>query len=244
MEVLTNNEVKTIKQLKLKKFRSLEECFIIEGEKLIQEAIEKQPNLIQQIIVRSGLAESDWLNGFNVKVAQPKQMEQISSLKTPPNAIAVINFINIENESDFIIALDDVQNPGNLGTIIRTAAWLGCYKIIASEKTVDVYNPKVIQATMGSIFDVSIEYVDLVDYLENIDLPIYGTCMDGHSIYESDPVKKAVFVLGSEGKGMSEAVESKINKRITIPKLGKGESLNVAMATGIILSEFKRKIIA
>jgi TrmH family RNA methyltransferase len=241
MEVLTNNEVKQLKQLKIKKYRAQEKCFIIEGEKLIQEAMEKQPDSIRQIIVRSDCAENKGYEGYNVKIAQPKQMEKISALKTPPNAIAVLDFFQVKRASDFIIALDGVQNPGNLGTIIRSAAWMGCYRIIASLDTVEVYNPKVIQATMGSVFDVSVQYVNLVNYIDSTSLPVYGATMDGQSIYECQAVNEGILVMGSEGQGISKEVQDKIEHLVSIPKLGKGESLNVAMATGILLAEFNRK---
>jgi TrmH family RNA methyltransferase len=242
MEALTNRDVKEIKQLKLKKYRLHKQCFIIEGEKLIQEAYEKRPDLIRELIITSEIEGAEWLNNLTPKLASNKQMSQISSLKTASTAIAVIDFPSDQNSSNLVIALDGVQNPGNLGTIIRTAAWFGCYQIMASEDTVDVYNPKVVQATMGSIFDVSITYCNLETYLKKVDFPVYGANMEGENIYSAAPVKNAVIVMGSEGKGLSEQVEKCISQKIAIPKLGKGESLNVAMATGIILSEFNRKL--
>lgn len=243
MIALTNNEVKDLKQLKLKKHRLKERCFVIEGEKIIQEAIEKRPDLIREVIITTEMNNVGIFAPFTPKVVAQKQMAQISSLKTPPTSIAVVDFVANKGESEFVIALDGIQNPGNLGTIIRLSSWFGCYKIIASEDTVDVYNPKVIQATMGSVFDVSIEYCDLVKYLNESSLSVYGADIKGTNLYEQQKIEKGILVMGSEGKGISEEVSNCISEFITIPKFGKGESLNVAMATGIILSELKRKTI-
>lgn len=241
MEQLTNSEVKWIKSLKLKKFRDQEECFVIEGEKLIAEALEKHPAAIKIVVLASETVPFKSLAMPLVRKSTSKQMQQISSLKTPTSALAVISYLSVSQDSSFILALDGIQNPGNLGTIIRSAAWFGCKKIIASTDTADKFNPKVIQATMGSIFDVEVKYCDLPEYLASQELPIYGADMNGESIYELPKIDHAIIVMGSEGKGISPAVRA-FTQTISIPRKGHGESLNVAMAAGIILSEFTRKL--
>jgi TrmH family RNA methyltransferase len=241
MEQLTSNEVKWIKSLKLKKFREQEKCFVIEGEKLIAEALEKHPAAIKMVVVASEKVPFNNLALPLLRKSTTKQMQQISSLKTPSSALAVLSYLSVSQHSSFILAIDGIQNPGNLGTIIRSAAWFGCTKIIASADTVDKFNPKVIQATMGSIFDVEVTYCNLPEYLAQQELPVYGADMKGESIYELPKMDHAIIVMGSEGKGISPAVKA-FTQLISIPRTGYGESLNVAMASGIILSEFTRKL--
>jgi TrmH family RNA methyltransferase len=148
-----------------------------------------------------------------------------------------------KSNSGLIIALDDIRDPGNLGTIIRLCDWFGVEQIVCSEQTVDVYNPKVVQATMGSISRVNISYLDLEKYLKRHNLPIFGTFMDGKNVYKEELPQEGILVLGNEANGISATIEKLIANRLSIPRFGnlqQTESLNVATATAIFLSEFKR----
>ena len=170
-----------------------------------------------------------------------KALGQISTLKHPQKQVAICSYLpNVSTRPDFYIALDTIQDPGNLGTILRLASWFGVEHIIASKETVDCYNPKVVQASMGAIFNVNIEYVELKEAFETTELPIYGSLLEGENIYEKQISKKGILVMGNEGNGISEELLSFITDPVTIPQFGKGESLNVAMATSIFLSEFSR----
>jgi TrmH family RNA methyltransferase len=171
-----------------------------------------------------------------------KELGQISTLKNPQPVLAVCRKKEpLEISEKVILALDDVQDPGNMGTILRLAAWFGIRDLIVSAGCADIYNPKVIQASMGGIFHVNVVQNDLKSFLGKTTKPIYGAVMDGKNIYHEKLSEEAIILMGNEGKGISENLLKKVNKPISIPKIGKGESLNVAMATGIILSEFTRR---
>lgn len=152
----------------------------------------------------------------------------------------------VENQitnSGLILALDDIRDPGNLGTIMRLCDWFGIRQIVCSKETVDIYNPKVVQATMGSITRVNVNYVDLKTFISQTELPVFGTFMDGDNIYQSNLPQNGIIIMGNEANGISAEIEKIVTRRLTIPRFGelqKTESLNVATATAIILSEFKR----
>jgi len=166
-------------------------------------------------------------------------------LATPNSCLAVFK-IPAENkiiDSGLIIALDDIRDPGNLGTILRLCDWFGIKQIICSKETVDIYNPKVVQATMGSIARVNVNYLDLKTFITQTKLPVFGTFMDGNNIYQSNLPQNGIIIMGNEANGISAEIEKIVTSRISIPRFGelqKTESLNVATATAIILSEFKR----
>jgi TrmH family RNA methyltransferase len=174
-----------------------------------------------------------------------KELKSISSLKTPNEVLAVVKQKNVEISdftSWFNIALDKIQDPGNLGTIIRTADWFGVKNVICSKDTVDVYNPKVLQATMGSFFRLNIIYTDLAGFFtKNKNLTVCGALLDGESIYEKTlEVKGSILLMGNESKGISQELKPFINERLSIPNFGKAESLNVSIATAIFCSEYVR----
>lgn len=174
-----------------------------------------------------------------------KELQKISHLKSPNTALAIFRIPAVVQKefNGLILALDDVRDPGNLGTIIRLCDWFGIHKLLCSQATVDCYNPKVVQATMGSLTRVHIQYVDLEAVLKDYQNEIYGTFMDGETIYSKTLPSKGVIIMGNEANGISEAVKSLVTKKISIPRFGNlqaTESLNVATATAIILSEFKR----
>ena len=175
------------------------------------------------------------------------ELSRISALSTPQAILAVVQIpkqtdLNIKKwDGSFILALDGVQDPGNLGTIIRTADWFGLNTILCSKDTAEVYNPKVVQASMGSLSRVNIIYTDLGDVFSQINIPVYGALLNGKSIYETDFGQEGIILLGNEGNGISEDLIEKINYPITIPRYGKAESLNVAISASIFCSELRRK---
>jgi len=183
---------------------------------------------------------------INFQEISLNELQKISSLKTPQEVIGlvkipiwpVLNYKALEKK--FSLVLDNVQDPGNMGTIIRTADWFGIQDIICSEDTVDVYNPKVVQATMGSLARVNVHYADLLSVLPQIKLPIFGAMLNGQNMYNTNFGAEGLLVMGNEGNGISAPVEQLITSAVTIPKAGNAESLNVAIATAILCSEIKR----
>ena len=174
------------------------------------------------------------------------ELKKISALTTPNTCLAVFKIPKAKEmvEKGLIVALDDVRDPGNLGTIIRLCDWFGIETLFCSEESVDIYNPKVVQATMGSISRVNVVYGNLETFLSQTNLPVFGTFMDGKNIYQEELPKEGIIIMGNEANGISTSVEKLVSERIAIPRFGNlqvTESLNVATATAIILSEFKRK---
>lgn len=180
----------------------------------------------------------------DAEVVSSKVLKQMSSLTHPNGVLGVFYMTESQKDivDDWVVVLDAVRDPGNLGTIIRLCDWFGVTQLVCSQDTVDCYNPKVLQATMGSIARVNIVYVDLEDYLRKTNLPVYGAYMDGETIYKSDLAEKGVLVMGNEANGISDEVSQFITKRISIPQFGAAtaESLNVATATAIFLNEIRR----
>jgi TrmH family RNA methyltransferase len=237
---LSKEQVKRIQALHKKKSRDENRLFIIEGRKIIEEAILHKPDCIE--IIYSTSSESYSNSKFKTSLISNVDLKKISTLKHPQGDLAICKYLENDStsHSNLKIALDKIQDPGNMGTIIRLAAWFGVDEIIASSDTVDCYNPKVIQATMGAIFNVKITYLNLKSYLEQTQDPVYGALLEGENIYKSQLQKEGVLLMGNEGNGISDELISLISHPITIPRFGAGESLNVAMATGILLSEFHR----
>ncbi|WP_248723784.1 RNA methyltransferase [Seonamhaeicola sp. ML3] len=238
--MLSKSQVKLITSLKQKKYRLLHGLFVVEGVKTIQELLQSKLKLYSLYTT-----ESFNIDAKKENLISESELKRISFLKTPNKALAVFRIPDAQpiNDSNLILALDELQDPGNLGTIIRLCDWFGIRDLVCSKATVDCYNPKVIQATMGSISRVNISYVDLSDYLKKTKLPIFGAFMDGDSVYKSSLPEKGILVMGNEGNGISHEIKSLTNERISIPRFGNiqaTESLNVAMATAILLSEFKR----
>jgi RNA methyltransferase, TrmH family len=251
--MLTANSIKFVKSLQNKKHRKEFGLFVAEGPKLVLELIESNLS-IETVYYTINWEKPATAKAIKYELVSPKEMERISGLTTPSSVLAVIkipnqSFLLSDLNASISIALDDIQDPGNLGTIIRLADWFGLEYIFCSNGTVDAFSPKVVQSTMGAISRVKIVYVDLATFFEDIkkhNIPISGTFLDGENIYNSELPKNGIIVLGNEGNGISEVIEKHVNQRITIPSFtakGKGsESLNVAMATAIICSEFKRRI--
>lgn len=235
MEALSKNKIKWINSLRLKKNRESEKSFIIEGTKIVSEVMEYWPSLIQFVCTTDS----------NLDINKPtyltdvKTMALISEMKSTPDVIAIVHFPIINAGKGLILALDGIQDPGNMGTIIRTADWFGVAEIVCSMDTADVFNPKVVQSSMGSLFRVKVSYTNLESFLDQTKLPIYGALLNGIDYRNVELKNQAILVMGNEGKGISSPIMSKITAPILIPRIGEAESLNVAIATGILLSAFK-----
>lgn len=238
--MISKANIKQIRSLQQKKFRDQLEAFVLEGHKLLQEAIQHAPDQIETIYTTSPESLSDLTN---VSVVQINEIElsQISSLRSPQPYVTICKKKKASiTESPLELVLDTIQDPGNMGTILRLAAWFGIRKIVISERCVDIYNPKVIQASMGAIFTVDVEEANLSTYLAHSNKPIYGALMDGKNVYRETLSDEAILLMGNEGNGISDSLIGFITDPIAVPRFGTGESLNVAMATGILLSEFSR----
>lgn len=243
--MLSKNRLKQLRSFHQKKYRDAEQVFIVEGEKLVGEVIREEFAIVTIV------ATEAWANknlAQECEIVTEEELAKVSLLQTPQNVFAIVRRKGEcksakNNEQSLILALDGVQDPGNMGTIIRTAEWFGISCIVCSKDCVDVYNPKVVQATMGAILRVAIEIVDLPQFLAQTEKPIYGAFLEGENIYNSALAKDAIVVMGNEGNGISPKVESLVTQKMLIPAAGssKSESLNVATATSIICSEFFRR---
>jgi len=238
--MVTKNQIKLVVSLKQKKYRSQHGLFVVEGEKVVTELLRAGVKPFKVFVDESGRVEEF----KEAELVSNKLLKEMSSLTHPNGVLGVFYMAEVGNTSiqDWVVVLDAVRDPGNLGTIIRLCDWFGISQLTCSKDTVDCYNPKVLQATMGSIARVNIAYVDLEEYLGKINLPVYGAYMDGESVYSSDLVEKGILVMGNEANGISDAVGKFITKRISIPQFGASttESLNVATATAILLNEIRR----
>lgn len=246
VKLITNNQIKFVRSLHLKKNRDAHNCFIVEGEKMVDELLKSE------FKVQSVFATKDWKNpaieNEKVQYISEKQLERISDLKSPNKLIAVVEKSNDSFEISSILqgltlVLDDISNPGNLGTIIRLCDWFGVKNIICSRNSVELYNPKVIQATMGSFLRVNVYYTDIVALIKQMpnNFLIYGSFMEGENIRNVDLEENALLIMGNESIGISEELQQLISRKIAIKNnSSEAESLNVAIATAILLYEFKR----
>jgi TrmH family RNA methyltransferase len=240
--MVSKNQIKLISSLHLKKNRIANQLFIAEGVKVIQELL-KSNFILEHLYCTEPLFDEVPLPLKSL--ISESELKKISALSTPNICLAVFKIPASMPILDkgLILALDDIRDPGNLGTILRLCDWFGISQVVCSEQTVDLYNPKVVQATMGSISRVNVRYVNLKSFLQNSSLPIFGTFMDGSNVYMEILPKEAIVIMGNEANGISPEVENTIKNRLTIPRFGDlqlTESLNVASATAIILSEFRR----
>ena len=240
MILVSKSQIKLITSLQQKKYRAKLGLFIAEGPKVIHELLNAGATL------RSLYTSDKRLFDVGaIQIVSDKELSKISFLKNANNSVAIFEIPKKENKvsNSLTIALDAIRDPGNLGTIIRLCDWFGLTQIICSKDTVDCYNPKVIQATMGSIARVNINYTDLSTYFLKTKIPVYVGVMDGNNIYKENLPEKAIIVLGNEANGISEEIMNLATHKIAIPQFGKiqaTESLNVATATAILLSEFSR----
>ena len=241
--MITKNQVKYIQSLGQKKSRDEENCFIAEGPKLVSELLMAGNCTIVQLYALKEWIDEHVNAGGDSEVIEVSigELEKISQLTTPNRVLAVIEKIEWKNapvvKGEISLALDTIQDPGNMGTIIRVADWFGVKTIFCSADCVDVYNPKVVQASMGSISRVRVEYTDILSLLkENKDIRMYAAVLNGRDITEVEKINEGIIVIGNEAKGVNEEILKLANVQITIPGKGKAESLNAAVATGIILS--------
>lgn len=240
--MLTKNEIKYLKSLHQKKEREEARYFLCEGDKLVSEALNSGFSIKEVYISHKKLENSN--NTGNFKAISEKEMEQISGFKTPPGIIALVAFPerakpeNNELKDQLFLVLDGINDPGNMGTILRNADWFGVKNVFCSLNSVDIFNSKVIQSSMGSVFRVNVFYTDLealVHDLNQASIHLFAAVMDGKSA-SNGFMKKGGLIMGSESHGISEGILTQEVKKITIPKFGKAESLNVGVATGILLA--------
>lgn len=243
MEKISLQKIKWLRGLRIKKNRDELSVFVVEGEKIAIELMEQIPHLVLFILSSNDLYNELNLGRFDHSyVGSVSDFEKVTSLNTPPKIIVVAKKLDekeIQTQKRIII-LDGLQDPGNLGTIIRTADWFGFDQIICSENTVEIYNQKVIQASMGSIFRVNVVQRNLPLFLKNLNSRIYGALLQGADLKSVSNSEMNVLVLGSEGKGISEEVLPFITDPISIKGFGNAESLNVGIATGIFLHHWSR----
>ncbi len=248
--MLSKNQIKFIKSLSQKKYRDESLCFLAEGNKLVADLL---PYFDCELL----LFESSWLaTQADIKAeqlikAEPGEIEKVSLLKNPQQVLAVFKQPQYKLDISILsgklsLVLDCIQDPGNLGTIIRIADWFGIENIICSLETADVYNPKTVQATMGALSRVKVHYTDLSVFLEqNKQFPVYGTFLDGEDIYTKKLSPEGFIVMGNEGNGISEKIAQFVSERLYIPNYpsnqATSESLNVAVATAVTCAEFRRK---
>ena len=241
--MVSKNQIKLISSLQQKKYRTVHQLFTVEGKKGIQELLDSTLELEHLYTTQNDFKT---VAKDKKSIVSDADLKKISALSTPNTCLAVFRIPKEEKikESGLLVVLDAIRDPGNLGTIIRLCDWFGIQQLICSKETVDVYNPKVVQATMGSITRVNVNYVNLYDFLSSTSLPVFGTFMTGLSIYDATLPREGIVVVGNEANGISKELEKIIKNRLTIPHFGslqKAESLNVATATAIVLSEFCRK---
>lgn len=259
--MISKARIKWIKSLEMRKYRLQQNAFVAEGPKLVGELLDVCQDAHQDAPYSTPLylaATKDWLsqnlhlinNIKEVDEVSKQELERASLLRTPQNVLAVfpipkekLQLSSLGNQ--LVLALDGVQDPGNLGTILRIADWFGIHHVLCSEGTADVYNPKCVQSCMGALARVKVSYCNLPEVLRETRMPVYGTFLDGKDIYNEELSQDGIIVMGNEGNGISEEVGKLVNRRLYVPNFPKGsattESLNVAVCTGIVCAEFRRR---
>ena len=239
---LTKNQQKFVKNLHQKKYRNLHHQFVAEGEKVVNELLESN----FELVLLFHTIDFKVKENPNTQLITDGELKKISFLKTPNKVVAIFKIPNqkFKENNELTLVLDDVNDPGNLGTIIRLCDWFGVENLVCSKNTVDCYNAKVIQASMGSIARVNIVYTDLLLFLKNTEATIFTTVLNGKNVYDTTIPKKTILIMGNEANGICKEILNLNTNRITIPQFGKyqkTESLNVATATSIMLSEYCRR---
>ena len=240
--MLSKNQVKLIQKLQQKKYRNELNLFIVEGKKSIMEFLQAGYRL--ELLIATEVFATV-LNGQPITLVSKEELRKVSSLKNPDEGLAIFHQRQHKGilQEGVILALDNVQDPGNLGTLIRLCDWFGIETLICNSQTVDCYNPKVVQATMGSLTRVAVHYVDLAGFLATCALPLYAMDLDGENLYTTEFPEDCVLILGNEANGISPEVRALADGIITIPRFGKlqqTESLNVAMAGAIVMSQVRK----
>jgi RNA methyltransferase, TrmH family len=245
--MLSKNTLKFIKSLHQKKFRKLENSFFVEGNKNVKELLQSNFE-VSHLLYTDKFEDQNFelirkFTGESYKVTQ-KILETTGALQTNDMVLAVArikeNEIPIIQPQELVIACDDLRDPGNLGTILRIADWYGVKHLLLSEESADFYNPKVLQSSMGSFTRVKVYYTHLATYFSKTSMPIYGTFLEGESIYKEDLPLSAIVLMGNESNGINDDLLPFIQHKITIPRFGQAESLNVAIATAVIMDNFRR----
>ncbi|WP_233376300.1 TrmH family RNA methyltransferase [Maribellus sp. CM-23] len=252
--MISKSKIKQLSSLAIKKYRNSAGLFLVEGDKMVLE-LAKSHIGIAELIITSELEQAVHEHGLQpetITIASKDELKKVSQLKTPQNSLAVCRIPEQKPlpetlSDDLTLYLDGIQDPGNMGTIIRICDWFGIRNIFCSAETVDPFNPKVIQASMGSFARVSVTECDFMQFrtiAQNSGATIYGTFMEGSNVYTGNLSKKSVLVMGNEGNGISDAIKNAVDQKISIPNFSenehKAESLNVSVATAILCSEFKR----
>lgn len=250
--MLSKAKVKYIRSLGLKKFRNEHNAFVAEGNKLVSDMLYSfECELLiarhSWLMTHKDMPAKEWIE------VEEEEIHKASFLKTPQDVLAVFkrpdwNINEITPEQELVLALDGIQDPGNLGTIIRLADWFGIAHVVCSLDTVDVFSPKVVQSTMGALAHVKVHYTDLENFLSGEStrsIPLYGTFLDGEDLYERELSPNGILIMGNEGNGIRPSIEPLIHERLYIPNYPQGrettESLNVAIATAVICAEFRRR---
>ncbi|MEA3451797.1 MAG: RNA methyltransferase [Bacteroidota bacterium] len=251
MDKISKSQIKLVNSLSMKKFRKKEGLFFCEGIKVFETLLVSDFN-IHTVFGTNEFADKYFkeLEELNFVQVTENELKKISSFSTPQEVLAVVeipenDLLKVDFLNELTLVLDEIKDPGNLGTIVRIADWFGIKNIVCSTDSVDIYNSKTVQATMGSIFSVNVFYTNLLQIFKNLDknIPVYGTFMDGENIYNKKLSKYGLIVLGNEANGISAEIEKNITEKISIPTFNKNktaESLNISVATAIICSEFKR----
>ena len=235
--MVTKNQIKLIKALALKKNRIKHQLFVAEGVKIAEELLNSDYEIVSLFATRDWIARNTFDTVIQVSNAE---LSRISNQKSPDEVLMLVKIKKhqIIDDNGITLVLDDINNPGNLGTIIRMCDWFGVKQIICSKNTVDNYNPKVVQSAMGSVFRINVIYTDLTEYLSNVEKPIYGAYMDGNNVRDINFSKDLHLVMGNEANGISKEVSQYISGNVAIKNIGNSaESLNVAVATSILLHE-------
>lgn len=248
--MVSKSQIRFIRSLNHKKERRDTGCFLAEGNKLVEDTL---PYFICPLLI----ATPEWMSAHPEAKAEEKicvsqaEIDRISLLKNPQEVLAIyripaFDFPENTPAKQLVLALDTIQDPGNLGTIVRLADWYGIEHILCSPETADLYNPKTVQATMGALSRVKVHYLNLPEYFSTVkNIPVYGTFINGNNIYESELTRNGILIMGNEGNGISPETEKFVTRKLRIPNYPQGrqtsESLNVAVATAIVCAEFRRR---
>ncbi len=245
--MLSKNEIKDIQSLRHKKFREEAKSFVAEGPKITGELLMQLPQQFKKLY---GLKEwveenSHLITKVEYDIVSETELERLSQLQTPNEVLAVLHYFESNEpavENELVLYLDAIQDPGNFGSIIRIADWFGIRHIICGEGCADLYNVKVVQASMASISRVNVFYDEELQWLNKQVVPKYAAALDGESVYTTSKKNNGILIIGNESKGIQSPIMKLIDQKITIPKIGEAESLNAAVATGIILSHLLKKL--
>lgn len=241
--MLSKAAIKYINSLQLKKYRKQEQCFVVEGAKTVQELLASDFEVVR-VFGTEKFRRSIGNTSVEFIEVSEDELSAVGEFKTNDSALAIARMrpstpVSVSKD-EFVLALDDIRDPGNLGTIIRTADWYGINKVVASPETADFYSSKTLSSTMGSFTRVGIQYIDLHTFLEGVKVPVYGAYLEGQNVHTTSFAKAGVVLIGNESRGISDSLAKYVTDKITIPRFGSAESLNAGIATAIILDNIRR----